>query len=546
MNIYNNFLHTDLSIQLQIALLVFILTTLQYFIFLIKNELRMMLFALLQILFGLFLNRISEYGYSIQVHFFMYILPSCLLALLVHLVVMVIPNDPKPKRRTNPWNIYLEFLTKGGGKIINYNPFNGIFVVAGPGSGKTRWFIKPAIVQFAKYSLPGVVYDYKRMDITETVYTHYKDNKIPVKVIDFVDPQLTHQVNPLDPALMTSPAYAGEMAEILFANSQEGDAKDDPFFVPAAVSILAGVIWKLREDIPDKCNLPYVVSICLHEDYKAIANFIRSNNQASLMGSAFLQVINAEKTVTAILATLSTKLRKYALPEVFYTLSGNDFSLDLNNSNCPSIMCINNYKPLEKSLSPIISLIISVALKHMNNPGKLPSCVVIEEGSTIRLSDFENVPATGRENGIISVFVLQDKGQAEKKYGKIGSENIIRNCMMHVYGLCRSSVVSKEYSEMMGQQEKYYVSHTSGTNHSSSTTSVRTENVYKPQTFTELGVGEFMGLIAEGNVKKFNKVFQPYILNDIPAPIVHKINPLQVKAHFNYILDDAKALLNIL
>src|SRR5208283_775180 len=98
-----------------------------------------------------------------------------------------------------------------------------------------------------------------------------------------------------------------------------------------------------------------------HEDYNAIGNFIRSNNQASLMGSAFLQVINSEKTVTAILATLSTKLRKYALPEVFYTLSGNDFSLDLNNPNKPSIMCINNYKPLEKSLSPIISLIISVA-----------------------------------------------------------------------------------------------------------------------------------------------------------------------------------------
>ena len=545
MDIYYSFLHTDLSVMFQIILLVVILATLQYFIFLINNELKLMLLVLLHILFGFLLNRISEYGYSIKVHFFLYIIPSFALAFIAHFVVMLIPKDTKSKYKSNPWNIQLEFITKGGGKIINYNPFNGIFVVAGPGSGKTRWFIKPAIVQFAKYSLPGIVYDYKRMDITETVYTHYQNGKIPVKVIDFVDPQITHKVNPLDPTLMISPAYAGEMAEILFANSQEGEAKDDPFFVPAAISMLAGVIWKLREDFPEKCNLPYVVSICLHEDYNAIGNFIRSNNQASLMGSAFLQVINSEKTVTAILATLSTKLRKYALPEVFYTLSGNDFSLDLNNPNKPSIMCINNYKPLEKSLSPIISLIISVALKHMNNPGKLPSCVIIEEGSTIRLSDFENVPATGRENGIISVFVLQDKGQAEKKYGKIGSENIIRNCMMHVYGLCRSSLVSKEYSEMMGQQEKYYVSHTSGTNHSSSTTSVRNENVYKPQIFTELGVGEFMGLIAEGNVKKFNKVFQPYTQNDIPAPIVNKINSTQVKAYFNNILLDAKALLNI-
>lgn len=542
MEIINSFLHANLQSQIFIISSILVLSVIQCFILLKLHRYLMVTFiVVLNALFALLLLRISHY--NLRIHLLMYAFPSLVLAIIFFFLFKKSDRVPKKVKLSNPWGIYLEFVTKRGKKIINYNPFNGIFLVAGPGSGKTRWFIKPAILQFAKYNLPGIIYDYKRMDITRTAYTHYNKEKMNVRIVDFVEPSLSHKVNPLNPELLSSPAYANEFSEILFSNAQDGDAKNDPFFIPAAISVLSGVIWKLKEDYSEKCNLPYAVSICLNPDYKSIGRFIASNKQAALLGSTFLQVVNEPKTASAVMGSLSTVLRKFALPEVFYPLSGNDFSLDLNNKENPSLMCINNYKPLEKSLSPIISLIISVALKNINNPGKLPCCVVIDEGSTIKLTDYDNIPATGRENGIISFFVVQDKGQAIQKYGQLGSENIIRNSMMHIYGLCRSSTVAKEYSEMMGQQEKVYVSKTSGSHSTSSTTSMRFENVYRPQKFTELQTGEFLGLVAEGNVKKFHKHFQPYTLNDSVVDLGQMVSPSAVKKLFYDIIQDAENLL---
>jgi type IV secretory pathway TraG/TraD family ATPase VirD4 len=538
--IFTNLLHSSLTTKIFVVASISILGTIQFFIFKLHWLLRIAFFLTLHLLFALFLSKIS--GYNVKVHLLLYVIPSFLLALII---AFIFPSqETTSQNQTNRFNIQIEFTTKSGKKIINYNPFNGIYICAGPGSGKTVTFVKPLIPQFAKYGLTGIFYDYKRFDITRTVYTHYQGTKIPVRVVDFVDMSLTNKVNPLDPTLMLSPAYAKEFSHILFENTKDGEGKDDPFFVPSAEGILAGVTWKLKEDYPEYCNLPYVVAICLNPNYKAMGAFILSNKQAALLASSFLQVLESEKTCTAITATLSNALSRFALPELFYVLSGSDFSLDLNNPSCPGVMCINNFKPLEDSLAPIIALTISVALKNLNNPGKLPSCVLIDEGSTIKLPGFDNTPATGRENGIISVFTVQDKTQVVGKYGQNGCEKILNNLMMHVYGLTRNSKLAKEYSEMMGEKEKEYKSRTSGSTSNSSTISTRKEAIYNSQTFTELAVGEFYGLIASGNVKKFNHVFRPYLQTDLSLPMIKNISDSFVKENFNTILSNAQELIN--
>lgn len=539
MEIINNLLESNLTTKIFVTSSIIVLGLIQFFIFKLNKYLQFAFILFLHLLFGLLLMKISVY--NLKVHCLLYILPSLLFASLLYLVISLKQTTVKS---TNPWGISLEYVTKSGKKIINYNPFNGIFVCAGPGSGKTLTFVKPTIEQFAKFGLPGIVYDYKRLDLTKTAYTNYIETKIPVKVIDFVDLNLTNKVNPLDPKLLISPAYAKEFAHILFENTQNGASQKDPFFIPSAEGILSGVIWKLKEDEPQHCNIPYAVAICLYQDYKAIASFIQSNRQASLLASSFLQVVDSDKTATSITATLSNAMSKFALPELFYTLSGSDFSLDLNNPSSPTMMCINNYKPLEESLSPIIALIICVALKNMNNPGKLPSCVLIDEGSSMKLPNFDNTPATGRENGLISMFVVQDKRQVEARYGNVDSDNIINNCMMHIYGLTRNGKAAKEYAEMMGHVEKEYVSRTRGSNSHSSTVSVRTETKYKSDVFTELGVGEFYGLIANGNVKKFNSFFKPYNKTDLSLPLVNNVSHISVQQNFSTILQNAEALIN--
>ncbi|MDP4272683.1 MAG: type IV secretory system conjugative DNA transfer family protein [Bacteroidota bacterium] len=467
-----------------------------------------------------------------------YVLPPLALAIFLHFI-----SDKKIEADDFKFIYHTD-----QGKLIIENPFRGFGVFGGAGSGKTKSITKPTIENCARLNVCGAIYDYKKFDLTCCALTMYKKYNSSVKLhfVNFFDLKYSERVNPVAPEMLENPAYASQAASTLIRNLVKGSEESkDPFFIDAAESGLAGILWRLKEDFPEQCSLPYAVAISLNKDICKVYDFVSKNKQASLIAAPFLQSAVSEKQMAGVAASMSSGMRKLALPELFYVLSGNDFSLDLNNPQEPKLLCISNYQVLEDVFSPVIALTINMALKQMNQEGKSPSIVMLDEGTTIKIPNFDNIPATARENKIITFFICQDMVQGEGTYGRIGRDKILANLANQMYGLVRDPQTAERYSKMFGKEFKEFSSKSIRQGDlfiSSSTRSPREVDIYPPQVFQQLEAGEFYGVFADANHKTFNARYKMYDEIEMPMKILNSVTSSEVQRNFHEILAESDFL----
>lgn len=98
-------------------------------------------------------------------------------------------------------------------------------------------------------------------------------------------------------------------------------------------------------------------------------------------------------------------------------LSSDGIPLDINNPENPSVICVVNNPKKDASLSPVIATILHTITKQMSERNRLPSFLLLEEASTIRLLNMHRIPATLRSYNIVCLYVLQDKIQNDMMYG---------------------------------------------------------------------------------------------------------------------------------
>ena len=91
----------------------------------------------------------------------------------------------------------------------------------------------------------------------------------------------------------------------------------------------------------------------------------------------------ADAQVSGVIGTLQSAIAQINTPELMYIFGGDDFSLDVNNPQNPAILTIGNFPTLAQTFAPLCSLVITVAIKLMNQPGKHPSFVMLDEAPTI-------------------------------------------------------------------------------------------------------------------------------------------------------------------
>ena len=493
---------------------------------------------MIQVGFGYFLSLVSEY--NILVHLVIYFLPSLIIALILKHFLRA--RD----KISNVGSFSFTYEVVKGTRVIINNIFRSVALIGGAGSGKTKSIIKPTIKQMARQNFCGAIYDYKKYDLAKTAYTHYLDSEVEFKGINFFDLSKSYQINPISPRVIISPAYANDAANVLVANLSKQSGKDDSFFIEAASSAIAGTIWKLKEDYPQYCYLPYVVSILLQKTTKQVAEFLQSNQQSSLLGSSFIKSVKSDRQSSGIEATVSNALRKIALPEIFWVLSGDDIDLDLNNPDHPTLLCLSNYMKLDSSYAPVIALILDMCSKCMSEPGMRQSGFIIEEGSTILLPNLAKIPATLREYLVFVMFCIQDITQGEELYQRIGIKKLLANLGTHIYGRVMDMETAESYAKMYG---KYFQRFTSRTRKgysitaSSYTDSERQVFFKEPTEFMHLEPGEFFGLVAEGNVKKFHNRFKEYNEEEFDLPFVKKVDSNMVNDNFNRILSEAERTL---
>ncbi|WKX76337.1 type IV secretory system conjugative DNA transfer family protein [Zobellia laminariae] len=335
-----------------------------------------------------------------------------------HMVLFFKQEAPIESIKTSPLGFSFKTTT---GKVNLDNPFRGVYIQGGAGSGKSKSLFEPIIDQMVKKSYAGILYDFKSPELTRHVYKAASkyNSKVDYYFVNFSEATKSHRINPLDPKYLIKTAYAIEFSKALINNLLPETVAKQDFWGRNAQNILAGLIWYMRNQHPKYCTLPHIISLLLHSNIEMLLSEVNKDPVAGGMIVSLLQAIErgAEKQVAGVLSTLQNALSTLNTSDVFWILSGNDLDLNLNDPDSPKFLSIGNESSLAETYAPVISLIISVSSKMMNVPNRHQSVIMLDEAPTIYIPNFEQIPATGRSNKIATIFGAQDISQINDKYG---------------------------------------------------------------------------------------------------------------------------------
>ncbi|WP_187444215.1 type IV secretory system conjugative DNA transfer family protein [Sphingobacterium phlebotomi] len=474
-------------------------------------------------------------------------------------------KDRRPKPKKIPFakgeskeNHTLTFETEKG-KIHLDNPFRGIYVQGGAGSGKSKSIFEPIINQLANKGFCGILYDFKSPELTNKARSVYLGKNIKFANLDFKNPDLSDRCNPISPKYITKSGVAMEFSQTLVNNLIPTSIKNDDFWSQNARMILSGVIWYLREEAPQYCTLPHVISLLLHNDIKEVVDTVSKNPESAGMVASLRQSLEREahNQTSGIISTIFTTLSRLNTKDIFWLLSADDINLDLNNKENPTFLAIGNDSTLPQTYSPVISLICNSALRQMNEADKCHSVVLLDEAPTLYIPNIEQIPATARSNKIATVFGVQDYSQLVDKYGKDKAEVLLSNLGNQFFGRTTNENTASKIVNLYSKEDRTFETRSKGTGtngtliHFGSNTnkgkneSVQERNRVKVTDLINLSAGEFYGIIAEGTPKEFLKTkFKSY---ELESYSISKGTLESEKMSVNYerIVSEAKSILEI-
>ena len=116
---------------------------------------------------------------------------------------------------------------------------------------------------------------------------------------------------------------------------------------------------------------------------------------------------------------------------LYWVMTGDDFSLDINNPKEPKILVVGNNPDRQNIYSAALGLYNSRIVKLINKKGQLKSSVIIDELPTIYFRGLDNLIATARSNKVAVLLGFQDYSQLTRDYGDKESrviQNTVATC----------------------------------------------------------------------------------------------------------------------
>lgn len=137
-------------------------------------------------------------------------------------------------------------------------------------------------------------------------------------------------------------------------------------------------------------------------------------------------------------------------PQLYWVMTGNDFSLDINNPQEPKILCVGNNPDRQNIYSAALGLYNSRIVKLINKKGQLKSTVIIDELPTIYFRGLDNLIATARSNKVAVCLGFQDFSQLNRDYGEKESK-VIQNTVGNIFSGQVVGETAKTLSERFGK-----------------------------------------------------------------------------------------------
>jgi hypothetical protein len=443
------------------------------------------------------------------------------------------------------------------GAVNIKNPYSGIFISGGAGSGKSKSLIEPIIYDAGIKNFTGVVYDFKYPELAKYVETAFDSTKIDKRYVNFTDMNFTDRINPIEPGLMRNDSFAREFAFSILANLNPTMISKPDFWSDNSLALLSSVFWYLKITEPQYCTLPHAMSLILQPDLEALLNMLQSNDKCSDMIATILTAHKqgAQNQLSGVISTLQVALSKINTAEIYFVTSESDFSLNLNDFLNKTILVVGNDPTLSETYSPVIGLILTSISKQLNQQDKAKSIFLIDEFPTVFIPKVEQLPATGRSNKVATILACQDIAQMVDKYGKDKSDTILSNLGNQLYGRTPNPDTAKRVSTLFGKADKLIQSTNQSTsteifgtdrkNTRGSSYSYQERDLVKVQDVAQLNTGSFYTILSEGHIKQGKTTIplnNSFVKSDLPQK--RHVTDEQIENVFTRVKMEAKQILS--
>lgn len=422
--------------------------------------------------------------------------------------------------------------------------------------------IRHVITQHISKGFTCFIYDFKFPDLTLIAYNTALKNRdkypVPPKfyIINFDDLSRSHRCNIIPPQTMLDITDATESSRtIMLALNREWIKKTGDFFVESPINFVTALFWYLKKYEGGRfCTLPHAIELAQIE-YDKLFPVLSLETECEVLLNPFISAYlnSALEQLEGQIASAKIGLARLASPSLYYILSGNDFTLDINDPNAPKLVCVGNNPSKSQIYGAVISLCVERMLKLVNKKGRLKSSLIFDEYPTI-YADLGPHIAVARGYRSATCLGLQDFSMLKRDYGRDQAEVIMNICGNIISGQVLGET-SKQLSERLGKimQERESVSINS--NDTSVSRSTQLESALQPSRISSLSSGEFVGAVADNPSEKIPfKAFHCEILNDVESiqqeesayqelPIIRNIDNDTIQQNYFQIKRDIRNLI---
>ena len=456
------------------------------------------------------------------------------------------------------------------GWINVVNPFRASIVLGTPGSGKSYAVVNQYMKQQIEKGFSMYVYDFKFPDLSMIAYNHLLNNqsgykKVPTfYVINFDDPSRSHRCNPINPSFMDDISDAYESAYTIMLNlNKTWVQKQGDFFVESPIILFASIIWYLRIYQDGKyCTFPHAIEF-LNKRYEDIFPILTSYPELENYLSPFMDAWlgGAADQLMGQIASAKIPLSRMISPQLYWVMSGDEFTLDINNPDDPKVLVVGNNPDRQNIYGAALGLYNSRIVKLINKKGQLKSSVVIDELPTIYFKGLDNLIATARSNKVAVLLGFQDFSQLTRDYGDKEAK-VVMNTVGNIFSGQVVGETAKTLSDRFGKVLQKRQSMTINRNDKSTSISTQMDSLIPPSKISNLTQGMFVGAIADNFDERIEqKIFHCEIVVDNakvaaetkayqPIPVITNFTDEngvdkmkeQIQLNYNRIKDETKQI----
>ena len=416
---------------------------------------------------------------------------------------------------------YKKKWNKGWINVVN--PFRASMVLGTPGSGKSYAIVNNYIKQQIEKGFAMYIYDYKFPDLSEIAYNHLLHHLDAYKVkpqfyvINFDDPRKSHRCNPINPAFMTDISDAYESAYTIMLNlNRSWIQKQGDFFVESPIILLAAIIWFLKIYENGKyCTFSHAIEF-LNRPYAQIFPILTSYDELANYLSPFMDAweSGAQDQLQGQIASAKIPLSRMISPALYWVMTGDDFSLNINNPNEPKVLVVGNNPDRQNIYSAALGLYNSRIVKLISKKKQLKSSVIIDELPTIYFRGLDNLIATARSNKVAVCLDFQDFSQLTRDYGDKESK-VIQNTVGNLFSGQVVGETAKTLSERFGKVLQQRQSMTINRNDKSTSISTQLDSLIPASKISNLTQGMFVGAVSDNFDERIEqKIFHAEVVVD--------------------------------